>query len=92
MSRHYLDHLYVMNPDGKSCEFALVVADEWQGKGIGTRMMKELINAARQRGFEAMTGEVMAENVAMLKLVGELGFTLSEDPEDHTIRLVSKSL
>ena len=40
---------YVANPDGESCEFALVVADDWQRKGLGRRLMGQLIDVARAR-------------------------------------------
>lgn len=83
---------YSMNADGQSCEFALVVADEWQGKGLGTQLMQELMEAARQRGFHEMNGEVIAENVNMLQLVRELGFRISTDRADTTIRHVRKKL
>ena len=83
---------YVVNPDGRTCEFALVVADEWQGKGIGSQLMTELMNAARQRGFEEMTGEVLASNGNMLELMKNLGFTIRISEEDATIREVSRQL
>ncbi len=83
---------YIMNPDGKSCEFVLVVADQWQGNGIGTRLMQVLMNAARQRGFTEMVGEVMAENNGMLQLVRDLGFSIIQSSEDPAIRVISRPL
>lgn len=83
---------YIMNPDGKSCEFALVVADEWQHRGIGSRLMKALIASARQQGFTRMDGEILASNINMQRLAEELGFVLSKDPSDPGVRLASKSL
>jgi acetyltransferase len=83
---------YIMNPDGKSCEFALVVADEWQQRGIGSRLMKALINSARQQGFTTMEGEILSSNINMQRLTESLGFTLSKDPSDPSIRLASKAL
>ena len=73
---------YVMNPDGKSCEFALVVADAWQNKGIGSQLLGMLIEAAQDRGFRSMTGEILADNQKMLTLVKRLGFhiTSTDDP------------
>jgi len=75
---------YGMNPDRESCEFAIVVADTWQGKGIGSRLMGMLMEAARARGFRRMEGEVLAENAPMLALVRHLGFateTSGDSPE-----------
>jgi len=83
---------YIMNPDGKSCEFALVVADEWQGKGIGTRLMQLLMEAARLRGFIEMTGEVITENSNMLQLVRELGFSVTRKQDDPAVCEISRQL
>lgn len=66
---------YTTNPDQRSCEFALVVGDEWQGRGIGTHLMQNLIQVARARGLALMEGEVLAGNSNMLALVRHLGFT-----------------
>jgi acetyltransferase len=81
-----------MNPDGKSCEFALVVADEWQHRGIGSRLMKALIASARQQGFSRMNGEILSTNINMQRLAEELGFKLRNDPDDPGVKLASKSL
>ena len=76
---------YVMNPDGESCEFALVVADKWQHKGIGSHLMNALIEAARQRGIKRMEGEILANNHNMLKLTENLGFSLHKNSDDPGI-------
>jgi acetyltransferase len=83
---------YVMNPDGDSCEFALVVADRWQNRGIGSRLMSALIDAARQRGIERMEGEILANNQNMLKLTKNLGFSLHTSTEDAGIMVACKQL
>lgn len=83
---------YVTNPDGQSCEFAIVVADEWQRRGIGSRLLNALMNAARQRGFREMTGEILASNRHMLDLVANLGFRIQSRPEDPGVKTVTRSL
>jgi acetyltransferase len=83
---------YVMNPDGDSCEFALVVADKWQNKGIGTRLMNVLMDAAQQRGIRRMESEILANNNPMLKLISGLGFDIKICPDDSGIRLAGKRL
>jgi len=80
---------YVINPDGESCEFALVVADAWQHKGIGHRMMDALMDIARDKGLKTMEGEVLGSNRNMLGLVTSLGFSVGEGDEP-TIRKVVK--
>jgi acetyltransferase len=83
---------YVMNPDGKSCEFALVVADEWQHRGIGSHLMTRLMDAAQERGFNAMDGEILADNKKMLELVKSLGFHIQSSEGDPGIKLATISL
>jgi acetyltransferase len=83
---------YVTNPDGDSCEFALVVADEWQRKGLGRRMMAQLIEVARARGLREMLGHVLAENQPMLALCEELGFESSPSREGPQVRRVLLAL
>jgi acetyltransferase len=83
---------YVASADGQSCEFALVVADEWQNKGIGNKLMNCLFDAARAKGIKVMEGEVLATNRSMLELVHRLGFEASISQEDSTIRRIVKQL
>jgi len=68
---------YAPNPDGKSAEFALTVADAWQGKGLGRALLERLCNAAREAGYRALYGHILAENREMLDLAMRLGFTES---------------
>jgi acetyltransferase len=83
---------YGMNPDGESCEFAIVVADAWQGKGIATRLMTLLMETAKARGFKIMEGTVLAENAPMLSLVKRLGFDVQPIPDSPSVYAVSRAL
>lgn len=78
---------YAVNPDGESCEFAVVVADAWQHRGLARKLMTVLIDTARSRGLQYMNGVFLANNERMLKFVQKLGFVLSNDPEDSTVKL-----
>jgi acetyltransferase len=69
---------YVTNPDGTSCEFAIVVADEWQEHGLGHHLMSQLIEIARSRGLATMSGDILAVNQPMLAFVANLGFAIGE--------------
>jgi acetyltransferase len=75
-----------------SCEFAIVVADAYQGRGLGSRLMQELIARARARGVARIEGLVLASNHHMLELMQSLGFGIVTLPEDARMRRVSKSL
>jgi acetyltransferase len=79
---------YMTNPDKKTCEFAIVVSDKWQGKGIARLLMQKLIEIARNRGLEVMEGQVLANNFRMLELMASLNFQISNDPTDPGIKVV----
>ncbi len=83
---------YAINPDGKTCEFALVVADKITGKGLGQKLMVALFEAARGNGLEIIEGEVLSHNHNMLKLMTRLGFAIKTSVEDAGIMKVSKKL
>ena len=74
---------YVGNPDGESAEFAVVVADAWQGRGLAQTLMRMLIGCARTRGFRRLDGVILATNAAMLALMDRLGFKTIPDPNDR---------
>ncbi|HEU4856641.1 MAG TPA: GNAT family N-acetyltransferase [Rhodanobacteraceae bacterium] len=73
---------YSLAPDGESCECAVTVADAWQGKGLGTILMRDLIDIARRRGIHSMFSIDARGNVRMQKLARDLGFTRERDPAD----------
>jgi acetyltransferase len=73
---------YTTLPDGETCEFAIVVGDDWQGKGLARRMFTRLIEAARDRRLQVMTGVTLRENTRMIDLSRSLGFETRSDPED----------
>jgi acetyltransferase len=79
---------YLRNPDGRGAEYALVVADAWQGRGLGRRLMTMLVEAAREQGLEYIEGLVLADNRPMLRLMTSLAFRNDPDPEDPTLRRV----
>jgi len=83
---------YAINPDGLSCEFALVVANNIAGKGLGQRLMIALMEAARSKGLEVIEGEVLSHNHNMLKLMNRIGFSIKPHAEDTGIMQVSKRL
>jgi acetyltransferase len=83
---------YVANPDGESCEYAIVVDDAWQGRGLGRRLMEQLIAVARARGLRSMLGHVLAENRGMLALAQKLGFTVADSGEGPMVKRVLLAL
>jgi len=83
---------YITNPDRSSCEFALVVADDFNGKGLGSRLMESIMDVARDKGLAEIDGLVLANNAGMLKLMRSLGFAVKPFPEDPDFRLCTHAL
>lgn len=75
---------YSLTPDGKSCECAVTVSDEWQGKGLGTLLMRHLIDVARQQGIRSMFSIDAVGNSRMHELARDLGFVREGDPDNAT--------
>jgi acetyltransferase len=82
----------VADSDRTGAEFAVAVVDEWQNRGVGTRLLCELMRAARALGLPRIWGDVLASNVRMLGLMVSLGFELQPAPDDPLLRRVVKLL
>ncbi|MBT9506221.1 bifunctional acetate--CoA ligase family protein/GNAT family N-acetyltransferase [Rhodoferax sp.] len=83
---------YITNPDRTTCEFSLVVADDFKGKGLGSRLMLSIMDFAREKGLTEIEGLVLANNPTMLKLMKGLGFTAKPFAEDADFKLVTHQL
>ena len=71
------------DPDNERAEYAIIVRHDVTGKGLGSLLMRRLIDYARKRGIGEIFGDVLRENAPMLQLCQKLGFTqhrLEEDP------------
>jgi acetyltransferase len=73
---------YITLPDEETCEFAIVVSDEWQGKGVARQLFQRLIEVARGRRLRLMTGITLRENTRMIDLSRSLGFTTRADTDE----------
>jgi acetyltransferase len=83
---------FVGDGDELGCEFAIVVADAWQKRGVASQLMRALISAARAGHFTHMHGDVLADNTRMLHWMERLGFSVRVHPEDVMLRIVSLPL
>ena len=72
-------------PDHLSAEYAIIVRSDLQGRGLGTALMRVLIDYARADGLERLEGMVLADNRGMLGLIGSLGFEIVPDPEPGVV-------
>ena len=83
---------YVTNPDLSTCEFSLAIADDFNGKGIGSRMMLSIMEVARSKGLSQVEGLVLTNNAPMLKLMRSLDFEVRKYDEDPDFRLCVRVL
>jgi acetyltransferase len=63
-------------------EFAILIADAWQGKGLGTALLRRLVETARTEKFRRITGRILAENGRMLEVSRNAGFHLRWRADD----------
>lgn len=73
---------YSVSPDGLSCECAVAVLDEWHHKGLGSLLMRHLIEVARARGISFMYSVDSSENTEMADLARFLGFERVLDKDE----------
>jgi len=76
----------------RSAEVAVAVADDWQGCGIGTRLLQELRKVAVEAGIQDLHMHVLSQNRRMLKLARSLGFDYSKAADGFLSRELGKSL
>ena len=67
-------------------EFAVLVTDAWQGRGIGTELLRRLVEIARAEGVAVIGAKMRAENIAMRKASEQLGFTITAGSSDEVVR------
>jgi GNAT superfamily N-acetyltransferase len=76
---------YAPELDGLSHDFGIVVADEWQGRGLGEVLLRSLVSAAAGAGVLQLSGLTLADNHAMRGLARRLGFHIEREPGDATV-------
>ena len=81
----------IIDPDGKSGEYAVLVGDQWQGFGLGPTLMGSLIQIAKDKHLEKIYGYVMANNYKMLNLCNRLGFKTDQVDDETTLRSIDLS-
>ena len=80
---------YIVFEPGRA-EMAFVVIDAWQGRGVGSVLMRHLIKIANDAGLKELTAEVLPENKAMIKVFGKFGFSPAPSQDPQTRHLVLK--
>ena len=75
-----------------SCEFAIAVADDWQGRGLGRAMLARLAEHAAASGIRRMAADTAAANKAMIGLAKRLGCNVTRKREDGSLMSLVKDL
>ncbi len=78
--------------DRTTCEFAIAVADAWQGFGIARTLLELLEREAAASGYRRMVADALASNETMLGLAQRARYAVSIDPEDRTLARLEKRL
>jgi acetyltransferase len=75
---------YCLGPGDGLAEAALVVVDDWQGRGVGRQLLDQLVLAARTQGIVGFQAQVLGENRRMLRIIRHSGYTVHADHESGT--------
>jgi acetyltransferase len=67
-------------------ELVIVISDDWQGKGLGTKLLGDLLTIGRREGLERIVGQILPENYVMQRICRKLGFELRYDPSQDVFR------
>ncbi len=74
----------IVDREFKSGEFAVLVHDDYQGKGLGLKLVDVLIGIAEDKGLDRIYGEILTENEKMIAVCRKLGFTVETADEEMT--------
>jgi acetyltransferase len=83
---------YARLDNSRSAECAIVVADAWQGLGLGSELMRTLAGAARERDIDALVGSTLAENQRIVDWARRFGFPFHTEPNSGGLLKVTLQL
>jgi acetate---CoA ligase (ADP-forming) len=75
-------------PASDRAEAVFAVAEDHQGRGVGTLLLEHLVAAARSQGIRELQAEVLKENVRMLRVLSRSGYCLTQSDHEGVIRIV----
>ena len=74
--------------DFASAEYAVLIRTDLKGIGLGSMLMKMIIEYGRAEGVPSIRGQVLSRNTVMLDMCRQLGFEIHADPQNSDISLV----
>jgi acetyltransferase len=83
---------YVRSADPSVAEFAVAVAEDWQGHGLANLLLAKLLSRAGDAGIRRVVGETLATNEKMLHLARKAGFKATRSPDVRGLVLLQKHL
>jgi acetyltransferase len=78
----------VKAPGRREAEFALLVSDPFQGRGLGTALLRRVLEVARAEGLERVTASILPENHEMQRICQKFGFRLLRNLDDPEVAAV----
>jgi acetyltransferase len=72
---------------GEDAEFTILVSDAWQGQGLGSEMLRQLVEIGRAEGLKHIYGDILGDNRSMLRVTEGMGFRQIGDPKDSVTRV-----
>lgn len=86
------DACFALTEDNDVAEFAVAVAAEWRGRGVGAQLLDAVVCAARHIGVQRLRTEVPSSNRAMVALMLRCGFSIRPHPADERLVRVERSV
>jgi acetyltransferase len=77
-------------PNSNEAEFAVLISDLWQRKGLGTKLLSMLIQIAKDEKMSYLKADILPENTEMQQVCERLGFAVKRDLEMGTVKAVLK--
>ncbi|MEM9419353.1 MAG: bifunctional acetate--CoA ligase family protein/GNAT family N-acetyltransferase [Planctomycetota bacterium] len=75
----------IREPDGRSAEYAVLVADDYQGQGLGLTLTERCLEVARGMNVQRVYGTTSINNPRMVATFKDHGFEIAPDPEDDSL-------
>ena len=69
-------------------EYAILLRSDLKGQGLGWKLMKYMIEFAREEKIKIVEGQVISDNGPMLSMCQALGFQITDDPQEHGVKKV----
>jgi acetyltransferase len=83
---------YVASPGERAAEVAVVIADQWQGGGLGGVLFGALLVHAANQGLARLRGDALADNAPILALTHRFGFSARPHPEEPELVALDREL